>query len=617
MTDPRAVFISYASSDRSAADAVCVALERAGVPCWIAPRDVTPGAFYADSIVQGIDAAKIMVLVLSRDAAASPHVIREVERATSKRCAIATLRIDQTAMPAALEYFLNASHWLDAQATGVGAILPSLIDAVRRLLEPGSPSAVSAADRAVQAPALHRTGATAGARPNSIAVLPFANMSADPDQEYFSDGLAEEILNLLAHIPDLKVIARTSAFAFRGKEQDIRSIGDALGVTHVLEGSVRRAGNRLRITAQLIHASDGTHLWSERYDRELSDIFAVQDEISAAIVGVLRIKLAKSAAQRYTPNLAAYEAFLKARYFGARVAPESLEQARRCYEQASRLDPAFALPHIGLGHYWLATVMFGSRAAREAVPAARSEAHKALQIDPLLPEAHALLGVLAAAYERDWIAAERHFDFPQAKQASFATFRPIYGWYQFLRGNPVQTIELARHAIEEDPLDVWPRMNLQAALQAVGREAEALEQLDKVLELDEHQVIALVAKATIHADRGDFAQALAIARRAYAIAPWYPDVVAVLAGVLQRRGDVDESQSLARALGVGGASGSAPVLALFYLVCGDVDRAADWAEKAVEDHDQSITVYLRFSVSKQLRASPRWAKIAGLLNLAK
>jgi len=154
----------------------------------------------------------------------------------------------------------------------------------------------------------------------SIAVLPFANMSADKENEYFSDGLAEEILNLLAKIPGLKVIARTSSFSFRGKEQDIRKIAETLDVSHILEGSVRRAGSRLRVTAQLIRAADGSHLWSERYDRELSDVFAVQDEISAAITGGLRIKLlpAGAAHKRYEPKLPAYEAYLKAKYYTTR-----------------------------------------------------------------------------------------------------------------------------------------------------------------------------------------------------------------------------------------------------------------------------------------------------------
>jgi TolB-like protein len=610
------VFISYASSDRSAADAVCGALEDRGVTCWIAPRDVVPGEFYADAIVRAIDAARIVVLVLSQHAVGSPHVIREVERAASKRHPIVAFRIDTAAMPPALEYFLNASHWLDASASGYAASVPKLTDAVARLVASGSGS--SGAPRVAQ----ELAGGSAPAAPQvppgtkSIAVLPFANMSAEQDQEYFSDGLAEEIINLLAHSPGLKVIARTSAFAFRGKEQDVRGIAAALGVTHVLEGSVRRAGSRLRVTGQLIQAADGTHLWSERYDRELSDIFAVQDEISEAIVAALRIAFSAGAApHRYTPKLAAYEAYLKARYLAAKVTPESLELARQCYEQAIELDGNLALAHVGLGNYWVSVITFGGGAAQVAVPAARAQAQRALQIDPSLPEAHALLGVLAAIYDLDWAAAERHFDFPMAKQAGITTLRPMYGWLQFMCGNMDRAIELARREIQEDPLDVWPRMNLHAYLQAAGREPEALEQLKKVLELDEHQVVAMVSMAMIYADRGDLAQALVIARRAHATAPWYPDTIAVLAALTRRNGEAVESQSLVQALGAGDAIGDAPAHALLHLLCGELDPGADWAEKAIAQRSFSMMIYLRFAVCRELRASARWPRIARMLNL--
>jgi len=610
------VFLSYASPDSAIADAACAALERQGVTCWIAPRDVVPGEFYADAIVRAVDAAKVLVLVLSQHAAASPHVVREIERATSKRHPVVTLRTDLVAMPPALEYFLNASHWLDASASGVAASLPKLIEAVARLVAPGGGPAPPPGGATGNAPGPAPAIPAAGAGTKSIAVLPFANMSADPDQEYFSDGLAEEIINLLAHIPGLKVIARTSAFAFRGKEQDIRGIASALGVTHVLEGSVRRAGNRLRITGQLIQAADGTHLWSERYDRELSDIFAVQDEISSAIVGALRVQFSDEILrQRYVPNLAAYELFLKARYLAAKVTPEALELARRSFEQAIELDGGFALPHVGLGSYWLSVMIFGRVPAHDAIAAVRAHARRALQINPSLPEAHALLGLAAAMFDLDWAAAERHFDAPMARQASFATLSPMYGGFQFMRGNADQAVALARRGIEQDPLDVWPRMNLHAYLQAAGRESEALEQLKKVLELDEHQVVALVSMAMIYADRGELAEALVTARRAHAVAPWYPDAAAMLAALMHRNGQEAESQELAKTLGTGDAFGDAHVRALFHLARGDVEQGADWAEKAVEARDLSIMFYLRYVVSRELRASHRWPKIATMLNL--
>jgi len=463
------------------------------------------------------------------------------------------------------------------------------------------------------------SGATriADSKPPSIAVLPFANMGADKEQEYFSDGLAEEIINLLAKIPGLKVIARTSAFAFRGKETDIRGIAGALGVTHVLEGSVRRTETRLRVTGQLIDAADGAQLWSERYDREMSDIFTLQDDIATAIAGALRVKLSpETIPKRYEPKLAAYEAYLKARYLQAKATPESLELAKQCHERAIKLDPAFALARVEVGFYWVAMTLFSRYPADHASLAAREEAERALQIDPALPDAHALAGYVAAVFEQDWTRAERYFAFPGARQVGTSITRPVYAWFQYLRGNVAEAIALAQRAVEEDPLDVWSRMNLHAYLQAADREREALEQLRKVLELDPNQAAAMVSAAMILADKGNLPEALAAARRAHSIGAWLPETTAVLAALLYRSGDDAESQSIAKTLGSGGAPGDARAQALFHLLCGEVDQGADWAERAIHEGDLAMrTVYIRFVACKQLRASNRWPKIAKMINL--
>ena len=450
----------------------------------------------------------------------------------------------------------------------------------------------------------------------SIAVLPFTNMSDDKEQDYFSDGLAEEIINQLAQIPALKVIARTSAFAFRGKEQDVRGIAEALGVNTVLEGSVRRSGSRIRVTAQLINAADGSHLWSERYDRELSDIFAVQDEISAAIAKALRVRLSREVAlQRYTPKIEAYEAYLKGRQQQVKVTPESLELARRYYEQAVELDAAFGMAHIGLAFYWMTLAHFGQHSVHEGVSAARAEVQRALQIDPSLADGHALLGYLAALFDFDWATAENHFEFPLAKQASFELVKPMYGGFLYLRGDADQAIKLAERAIEEDPLDVWAHMNLHAYLQPAGRDDEALEQLKKVLELDPNQVVALSSIVMIHANKGDFAEASKIARQAYAVGRWFPDTVGLLAALLRRDGKEEESRSIAQEMGNGDASGDARAHALFHLICGEIDQGADWVEKAIEQRDSSMRFYLGFVICKGLRASNRWPRIAKMVNL--
>jgi len=271
------VFISYASQDVAVADAIVAALECHGLKCWIAPRDVTPGEFYADAIVRALNVARTLVLVLTENAATSQHVLREVERSSAKRHSIISFRIGSVSLPPALEYFLSASHWLDASASGVDSALPKLVEAVQRL---ATSAVVDSGQPAALAPP-----------PRSVAVLPFADMSEKKDQEYFADGMAEEIINLLAQVSDLRVPARTSSFYFRGKSTKVPDIARELGVAHVLEGSIRRSGNHLRVTAKLVRADNGYHLWSETYDRDLHDVFKVQDDIANAVVQALQITL--------------------------------------------------------------------------------------------------------------------------------------------------------------------------------------------------------------------------------------------------------------------------------------------------------------------------------------
>ena len=220
----------------------------------------------------------------------------------------------------------------------------------------------------------------------SIAVLPFANMSRDADDEYFSDGLAEEIINALTQVPELKVIARTSAFAFKGKNEDIRKIAETLGVSSVLEGSVRRAGPRLRVTAQLIRAEDGTHLWSQRYESEMTDVFAIQDEISAAIVKQLRLNLTgQSLVKRAVTNVAAYEATLEGRHHISKFTPDANDRARQCFERAIEVDSGYAPAYAGIAEYHVMQAGLGAATSLQELPLARKAALRALDLDPIWP----------------------------------------------------------------------------------------------------------------------------------------------------------------------------------------------------------------------------------------
>jgi serine/threonine-protein kinase len=243
----------------------------------------------------------------------------------------------------------------------------------------------------------------------SIAVLPFANMSSDSENEYFSDGLSEEIINLLTRIPGLKVIARTSAFAFKGQHQDIRRIAEILGVNKVLEGSVCKAGNRVRITAQLIRAGDGSHVWSERYDRDLTDIFAVQDEIGSAIAGQLKVSQSAQKPRKHVPPVSAYEAFLEGRHHGYRMNPASLAKAFECAQRALAIDPQYASAWEFFGAWHGMMAWAGLADPREMFQKALSAVRKALELDPDLGDAHALLGVCAGVADYDWRQAAMHF----------------------------------------------------------------------------------------------------------------------------------------------------------------------------------------------------------------
>jgi TolB-like protein/predicted Ser/Thr protein kinase len=448
----------------------------------------------------------------------------------------------------------------------------------------------------------------------SIAVLPFANMSRDEDNEYFSDGLAEEIINLLTRIPGLKVIARTSAFAFKGKHEDIRRIAEALGVATVLEGSVRKAGNRLRVTAQLISASDGSHLWSERYDREMTDVFAMQDEIAAAIAGALQLKFSPqpAARARHTPSLPAYEAYLKGAHYMFKHTPEALARAKEYLEQAMALDPEYALPHSTLGVCYYLRVIGGLLPAHEAMPLIRRAEQKALDLDSSLPEAHSTLAVVAASYDYDWKEAERRFRLAMTAVPVSSLVRMQYALLHLLPfGRAREAVEEMELALEQDPLNVMFRNNLANVLNAAGMPERGIAEARKVLEIDENYWFAYFVMGIIYAPGGMIPEALAAAEKAYQLAPWNPVVTGLLAGTLVRAGDSQRAEGLVQRLR------EAPAMAMVYyhLLCSEVDAAADSFEKAIEQRHPMLAPLLGHPITRPLRTSPRWPALMRMMNL--
>ena len=480
----------------------------------------------------------------------------------------------------------------------------------------------SPADRFASAAELRAALEQAAAKPlehqPSIAVLPFANMSRDADDEYFSDGLAEEIINALVKVPGLKVIARTSAFAFKGQNIDIRKIAETLGVTTVLEGSVRRSGNRIRVTAQLITAADGTHLWSERYDREMADVFAVQDEISAAISGALQVKLSPAAATakpRYTPKLPAYEALLKAKHFHWKVTAESMEQAKVFYEQAIALDPQYALAQATYADYLFGRTTIGMSRLREVAPAARALARRALELEPSLPEAHNVLGCLAANVDFNWNESESECALATASEAASPHCYFVSGLCLTAAGRRAEAVLRMEQALRGDPLQTTTRSFYGAALGGVGRYAEAEEQFRQVMKLDSNFFWSYVYLAQLYAGRGMFSEALPVAEKAFALTPWYFPSIGLYSGLLVRTGEAVRGKDLAQKLGSGETYGAATGWALFHTCCGEIDLAADWYEKAIEERDSLVFSMLQSCIGEPVRASSRWPKLAALMNL--
>jgi TolB-like protein len=618
-TNRRTVFISYASQDAAVANAVVGILEGAGLACWIAPRDVVPGGLYAGEIVRAINESSLVVLVLSAQSVASSHVGKELERASSKRRRIITLRTDEAVLTHAFEYFLSESQWIEVGAGGIEPAAAKLAEAARRHLGSSLESSVDDSRTAALARNTPITKDSPTEHVASIAVLPFANMSGDKDQEYFSDGLAEEIINALVHISGLRVIARTSAFAFKGQNTDIRRIAETLGVAHILEGSVRRSGNRIRVTAQLISASNGSHLWSERFDRELTDIFAVQDEIAAAISAALKVRLSSQAPAkpRHTPALPAYEALLKARHCHWKLTPESMDQAKLFHEQAIALDPQYALAHALYAEHLFGRAAMGYSRLPEVAPAIRTLVQRALELDPSIAEAHGVLCSLAATYDYDWHEAGRQcaLAMPGGRGSPQVHFN--CGLFYFLgSGRRQEAVEHLLLAVQADPLNLMYRASLAGCLIAVGRYDEAEELLLQSRDLDPNFIVTHVYVAFLHAESRKFAEALRVAEKAFSLAPWYTVVISLYAGLLVRTGEPDRGREIARALGAGEAYGASRALATFQLFCGDIDAAADWYERAIEERDPNIPYVLQGgAIPIQLRDSSRWPKLLALMNL--
>jgi adenylate cyclase len=652
--DTPRVFVSYASPDSALAGNLVESLERHGIACWIAPRDVKAGALYADAIVRAISGAKALVLVLSENAIGSSHVGKEVERACSKKRPIIALRVDKAPLTPALEYFLSESQWIEAQDEKKEPAYARLIDAIQELEQaaPGTgrsmtppagtgpatrpkgrrkriPLAVLLsvvavalvallADRAWLAKQLAAdqptTAATSAVSIKSIAVLPFADMSEKHDQEYFADGIAEEVLDRLAKVPGLKVVGRASSFQFKGKGADPASLGATLGVAYILEGSVRKDAGRVRVTAQLVEARTGSQTWSDRFDSELIDVLTVQDRIAIEIARALQIAVqVDTAARSSVKSPQVLEAYLRGLESENRQSRESLEAAVANFQQALTLDPGFAPAAIGLAR---ANAFIGEEGwlpTRVAFERAREAALLAQRLAPKSPEPHVWMAQIHTFYDWDWAGADREL------QKAFALGpRDTYGaqaasQLAAARGQWDEARQFAIESVELDPLSPNPHMVLGLNIYLhTGHLTEAEQAIRRGLQIAPQWGSGEFFLGEALMLQGRHEAALAEFRKeTLEDGQLEGSAMALFAAGRKKESDAQLAEAIRR----NGTSWPSAISRV-YAFRGEKARAFEWMDRAYELRDEDLYFIKDDPLYKKLEGEPRFKAFLRKMNVA-
>ena len=654
MSDParRAVFLSHAREDAAASQKIAEALRAVQVEVWFDMNELRGGDVWDQKIRRQIRECALFIAVISAatQVRAEGYFRREWKMAVDRtqdmaedQAFIVPVLIDATSEADARvpEQFFKAqiTRLVEGQTT------PEFVAQIQRLLQPGgalrtATRSIPSEPRAVAPPAVRRSLAaqvagvaglalllavggylwatrhaasttpaeTAAALPasapdpKSIAVLPFLDMSLGKDQEYMSDGIAEELLNLLIKIPGLRVTSRSSSFSFKGKDLDIPEIARRLHVAHVLEGSVRKSGNRLRIDAQLIDATSDTNVWSETYQRSVDDIFAVQDEIAAAVVGELKVTLLSAAPKSKVVDTKAYALFLQARPLARLHSAAGYEQSNALYKAALDIDASYAPAWDGLAYNYRRQANNGMRPREEGYALAREALGKALAIDPDYAPSIAALGRIALDHDGDLAAAARHLEralalTPSDPDTVYTAARVAEGL-----GRLRQSMPLDEYALRHDPLNPTLQNIVGIDYRYAGRLDDSIEAFRKVLVLSPGNVSAHYRMGEALLQKGDYTAALAAIRDE-------PNEAWRMIGLPMAYHGLGEQTKFDAALaelidkhGRDWGGSVASVLAF----SGYPDRAFEWLEKAAASHDPSLATITVETLFVNLHGDPRW-----------
>jgi serine/threonine-protein kinase len=456
----------------------------------------------------------------------------------------------------------------------------------------------------------------------SIAVLPFKDMSPAKDQEYFCEGIAEELLNALVQIEGLQVAARTSSAQFKDKAVNLQSIGRELGVQSVLEGSVRKSGDRLRITAQLINVEDGYHLFSEKYDRATDDVFAIQDEISLAIVDKLKVKLLpdekSKLVKRHTENAEAYRLYLQGRYFWNRRHEGKVQRGLEYFQKAIAIDPDYALPYSGIADCYFSLGFFDFLAPKVAFGKCKEAALRAVELDPDLAEAHASLGNALFYFDWDWPAAEAEFRHAISLNPNYAAVHYFYGMFLTAAGRFDDAVAQEGRAMELDPIQPAIRAAQAFTLRLADRNDEAIATSRASIEFDPNFFVSWLNLGQEYALIGKFADGEEAVRKADDLVGGTSTLIlAILGQVVGLAGKRDEARLiLDRILEFSKSKyASAQLIAIFYWLFDEHDTAFEWIERAIEERDHWVCYSSNLPAVCEMRSDPRFTallKKAGL-----